>query len=199
MNAGMTDGEAARRSTPGPAFARRRSIMHKVIKTYEDLLDWAKRANQCLDLKEKIALQDEMGHSIALDLDNAFSEAVKKIDRNLIAFAILKVTNPDYLETFFAAWAKRHAIHWQQFYEKEFLERLSALNTREIAILDARKSLAKKFRKFTERIHLLENKNRSLTIQGELLITHNDQLAEKAAIASQNADKWTQFKTLMED
>lgn len=173
--------------------------MHKVIKTYEDLLDWAKRANQCMDLKEKIALQDEMGHSIALDLDNAFSEAVKKIDRNLIAFAILKVTNPDYLETFFAAWAKRHAIHWQQFYEKEFNDRLSALNTREIAILDARKSLAKKFRKFTERIHLLENKNRSLTIQGELLITHNDQLAEKAAIASQNASKWIKLKDLLED
>lgn len=173
--------------------------MGKTIETYEDLLDWAKRANICMDLKIRIALQDEFGHSKTVDLESAYAKAVEVGDRNLIAFAIMKVEGSNHLENFFRVWARRHTVEWQQFYGKEFQKRCATLERGEAALAEGKRAIFRKISNLNKQIRLLQNTNERFRSDICNYKSQVDELHIRIKDCVKNANKWLHFKAMLEE
>lgn len=136
--------------------------MPSKITTYDELLDWSKRANFCVDLKEKIQLQDECGYSYAKVIEKLWEESVERGDRNLVCFALHKIMGDDYLARYIDVWIQvkqSKSIMELSILEMEMNKKIQ-FKQEDLQV--ARKSVAKRVRQV---MHLLRKKD--WTIQNQ--------------------------------
>jgi len=83
----------------------------KVIETYDQLLDWAKRCNDQHTMKQKCDLQDEFMRSEIGILKKLFIEATERkcYDHKTILWGIYKVLSDDVFFQYVGMWAKSKA------------------------------------------------------------------------------------------
>lgn len=155
--------------------------MIRKIETYEQLMNWANRANTFLDLKQKIALQDEMGRSLSADIQKIYGELSNPSDRRIIIFGLLKIMDHSYADEFVTIWAKTVAAKYKEEYANEFIERMRTVTNQEEALRASKKYIYR-------RIRTLIKANEILTARIKLLET-SIFVAKKARIALTERNK----------
>jgi len=169
--------------------------MPRVITTYDELLDWSKRANFNTNLKERINLQDEFGRSEARVIEKLWEQSVGTGDRNLVCFALHKIMGDDYLARYIDVWIRTLMDKKATEYDNAFNLRWKTLHIKEEDLEVAKKAVAKRVRQVR---NLLRAKDRK--IQGRddyirMLQDDNKKLRNSLGGAMDQAGKYEHYAT----
>ena len=141
----------------------------KKIETYEQLLDWAKRANTPLTTKQRCDMQDEFMHTDLNTMKGFVEEACNhtdKYDRRNILFGIMKLLSDETLATYIGVWARTVYERQREIDEKDLIKRWNDLEeaNRRLTIKkqifeDSKKPIHKRIRALRKEIERLKQAN----------------------------------------
>lgn len=139
----------------------------KIIEDYSQLLDWAERANTCINLKARVDMQDEFGRSNAKLMEQLFLKAVEKDHRRIILFGVYKIMGDQWLETYIRIWMQAKAEDFRSRVLADLEEREQHLESQRQIFLDSQKPIFRKFRKMKNQIVAFENQVKQLKEESE--------------------------------
>lgn len=180
--------------------------MKKTIKTYDDLVDWAKRGNFCRtdDHKKICDLQDEYGTSNANELEEIIRYSIDKGDRSVIVFSIHKIMGDSYLERYVKIWGQQVARKQYDLDMVEIEAKMKAVNDfnnqvnkKFNTLHDCRKAIYKKIEQLNKRIALLDKKKRDLFTELQHAHSTNRYLEKRINKFEGDANKWAEFRTML--
>lgn len=178
--------------------------MQKRINSYEELVNWANRANVCVRVNEKCDLQDEFAHSNVEDLNKFISQSIDTADRRLVMFSAFKIMGDSQLENCVKIWCRKTAqeiidkeetkiqAKWDELgkYEKGLVYRHDQME-------DARKHIFRKIADLRKRISMIVHENNRLFREYETQKRRRQRWQEIAATHADNSNKFLQIKELL--
>lgn len=169
--------------------------MQKVITTYDELLDWSKRANFNTNLKERVMLQDEFGRSNARVIEKLWEQSIDCSKRNLVCFALHKIMGDDYLTRYIDVWVRVKIDHEKARIEEYLRAKSQELNRRFEDLAVAKKTVAKRVR-YAQRI-TRDRDNKITFLRKEIrdLLDDNKKLHNSLSGAFNQAAKYEHYAT----
>ena len=178
----------------------------KTIEDYSQMLDWAERANLCVDLKTRVDLQDEFGRSNANLMKEIFLKAIDKDSRRIILFGVYKIMGDQWLEEYIRIWTQYKAESFREKVLADLEERERRLEIRQQIFENAKKPIYKKIRSLMHQFELQVIKTEQLdlllkerTKQVQRLRDNNHALIRDAVDHKIKAEKWQTLSNMIKD
>lgn len=174
----------------------------KTITTFDEMLDWAKRANESCSTKVRCDLQDEFGRSKSSDIDRILGEAVTKDTKRLIIFGLYKVMGDSWLETALSIWGKAIVEKHRKKLEDEINVYWGNLMIQERKLIDREKALRECRKPIYKMIKTLKDQSRLQVAKIDYLRSRVNDLQRRLSVAlahsTRNEEESLKFRSIQE-